>query len=82
MVTATLRNWGGSVALPIPKTLLSLADLEVGNEVTLDLRDGQIVIAASRPKFTLKQLMQEHKALALPRDAAWLDFDDLPSERV
>ncbi len=51
MMTATLRNWGGSIALPIPK-------------------------------FTLKQLMQEHKALALPRDAAWLDFDDLPAERV
>ena len=82
MMTATLRNWGGSVALPIPKTLLSLAHLEVENEVTLDLRNGQIAITASRPKFTLKQLQQEHKALALQRDAAWLDFDDLPSERV
>ena len=82
MMTATLRSWGGSVALPIPKTLLSLAHLEVGHEVTLDVKDGQIVIAASRPKFTLQQLMAEHKALKLPRDDAWLDFDDLPSEGV
>ena len=82
MMTATLRNWGGSVALPIPKTLLSLAHLEAGNEVTLDVRDGLIVIAPSRAKFTLQQLMQEHKALKLPRDEEWLGFDDLPSERV
>ena len=82
MMTATPRSWGGSVALPIPKTLLSLAHLEVGNEVTLDLRDGQIVIAASPKKFTLEQLTQEHKALKLPRDDAWLDFDELASERV
>ena len=82
MITATLRNWGGSVALPIPKALLSLAALEAGNEVTLDVRDGQIVIAASRPKFSLERLKKEHKALKLPRDDAWLDFADLPSERV
>ncbi len=82
MMTATLRNWGGSVALPIPKNLLSLAHLEAGNEVTIDVRDGQIIIAANRPQFTLKQLMQEHKKLALPRDEEWLGFDELPSERV
>ena len=30
----------------------------------------------------LARLMREHKALKLPRDNAWLDFADLPSERV
>ena len=82
MITATLRSWGGSAALPIPRYLLALAQLEAGDEVTLDVRKGQIVIAASRPQFTLKQLMQEHKALKLPTDDAWLEFDDLPSERA
>lgn len=81
MITATLRNWGGSVALPIPKKLLSLAELDAGQQVTLDLQDGKIVVAASVPKFTLAQLMKEHKALKLPQDSQWIEFEPLPSEQ-
>lgn len=82
MITATLRTWGGSVALPIPKKLLALAALEVGHEVSLNIEGGRLVIEPAKRKYTLAQLMKEHKALKLPRDDAWLDFADLPSERV
>ena len=82
MVTATLRTWGGSVALPIPKKLLSLASLAAGHEVTLDVQDGRIVVEAAKPHFTLSQLMKEHKALKLPRDEQWLGFEELPSEKA
>jgi antitoxin component of MazEF toxin-antitoxin module len=82
MNTATLRNWGGSVALPIPRNLLSLLSLDAGAEVDMDVQDGKIIIQASKPKYTLEQLRKEHKALKLPKDAAWLDFEDLPSERI
>jgi len=82
MITATLRTWGGSVALPIPKKLLSLASLDVGHEVTLNVEGGRLVVEAVRPKYSLAQLMKEHKAVKLPHDDAWLSFDDLPSERV
>jgi antitoxin component of MazEF toxin-antitoxin module len=82
MLTATLRNWGGSVALPIPKALLSLVSLSAGNQVSLDVQNGKLVIAPSAVKYTAAQLMKEHKALKIPRDDAWLDFEDLPSERV
>lgn len=82
MNTATLRNWGGSVALPIPRNLLAMLSLEAGKEVNLDVQDGKIIIQAVKPKYTLEQLRKEHKALKLPKDKAWLDFEDLPSERV
>ena len=82
MITSTLRAWGGSVALPIPKKLLSLTSLEVGHEVMLKVEGERLIIEAMRPKYSLAQLRKEHKALKLPRDNAWLDFDDLPSERV
>ena len=82
MITATLRNWGGSVALPIPKKLLSLASLAAGKEVTLDVQDGRIVVEAAKPQFTLSQLMKEHKALKFPRDEEWLGFEELPSEKA
>ncbi len=82
MITATLRRWGGSVALPIPKKLLSLACLQVGHDVVMDVQNGKLVIEAAKPQWTLAQLMKEHKALKLPRDDAWLDLQDLPSERL
>ncbi len=82
MSTATLRNWGGSVALPIPRKFLAMLSLEAGKEVDLDVQDGKIIIQPAKPKYSMEQLMKEHKALKLPKDTAWLDFDDLPSERV
>ena len=74
MTVATLRRWGRSVALPIPKKLLSQASLEVGHEVEMKFEEGRLVIGLAKRKFTLAQLMKEHKALKLPRDKAWLDF--------
>ncbi len=82
MNTATLRNWGGSVALPIPRNLLAMLSLEAGKEVDMDVQDGRIIIQASKPKHSLEQLMKEHKALKLPKDTQWLDFEDLSSERI
>ncbi len=81
MATATLRNWGGSIALPIPKDLLSLVSLGAGSEVNVDVQAGRLVIEAARPRHTLAQLMKEHKALKLPHDPAWIDFEPLVSEK-
>lgn len=82
MNTATLRNWGGSVALPIPRNLLAMLSLDAGKQVDIDVQNGKIIIQASKPKHSLEQLRKEHKALKLPKDTGWLDFEDLPSERI
>ena len=82
MNTATLRNWGGSVALPIPRKLLAMLHLEAGKDVDIDVQDGKIIIQAARPKYSLDQLRAEHKAVKLPKVPPWLDFEDLPSERI
>ena len=82
MNSATLRKWGGSIDLPIPRNLLAMLNLEAGKVVDIDVQDGKIIIQAARPKYNLDQLRAEHKALKLPKDTAWLDFEDLPSERI
>lgn len=81
MLTATLRNWGGSVALPIPKKLLTALGLQAGAEVSLDVSNGQLVMAPAHA-YTFEQLLSEHKALKLDVDHEWLDFPALPSEEV
>ncbi len=82
MNTATLRSWGGSVALPIPRNLLAMLSLDAGKQVDIDVQDGKLIIQPAKPKYSLEQLRKEHKALKLPKDTAWLDFEDLPSERI
>ena len=81
MLTATLRNWGGSVALPIPKKLLTALGLQAGAEVSLDVNNGKLVMAPARA-YTFEQLLSEHKALKLDIDHEWLEFPSLPSEEV
>jgi antitoxin ChpS len=82
MNTATLRNWGGSVALPIPRALLGLLGLEAGHDVCFRVHQGELIIKPVKPSYSLAQLMREHKSLNLPVDTEWLDSPDLASEQV
>lgn len=72
MLTSTLRIWGGSVALPIPKKILALAKLVAGREVEMSVEGGKIVISPLARK-SFSELLAEHRALDLPQDDAWLD---------
>ena len=78
MSTATLRKWGGAVAVSLPKKILSLLGLRPGSEVEVDLEDGRIVLAPARPRLSLAKLEREQRDLekrlgGRPVDTAWLD---------
>lgn len=81
MLTTTLRNWGGSVALPIPKKILSALGLQAGAEVSLEVHNGQLVMASAHA-YSFEQLLAEHKALKLHADPEGLNFPALPSEEA
>jgi antitoxin component of MazEF toxin-antitoxin module len=81
MLTATLRKWGGSVALPIPPAILSSLGLHSGAEVSLSISDGRLVMKPAR-KYSFKKLVAEHKALGIEPDREWLEFPALPSEQA
>jgi len=79
MLTSTLRNWGGSVALPIPKKVLALAKLSAGHEVEIEVREGSIVISPARNR-SFADLLAEHRKLRIPRDDTWLDTPPVDGE--
>lgn len=79
MLTSTLRNWGGSVALPIPKKILALAKMQAGREVEIAVEAGNIVISPAR-RHSFAELLAEHRKLKLPRDDAWLDSAPVGAE--
>ena len=77
MATSTLRNWGGAVAVSLPKKVLSLIGLKAGATVEVKIEAGSIVLAPVRQKPSLEQLEKEQRALErkLGRlaDPQWLD---------
>jgi antitoxin ChpS len=85
MNTSTLRNWGGAIAVSLPKKVLAMLGLQAGSEVAIDVQDGKIVLSPARRRYTLARLEKEQKALDRARnkqkaDAAWLEEKPLGHE--
>ncbi|MBT9547592.1 MAG: AbrB/MazE/SpoVT family DNA-binding domain-containing protein [Candidatus Sericytochromatia bacterium] len=57
-----LQKWGNSQGLRLPKEILSLVHLAVGDEVEVSVEDGRIVIEPTsqiRGKYQLQALVRE-----------------------
>lgn len=81
MLTSTLRVWGGSVALPIPRKILAIAKLAAGREVEITVEGEKIVISPVAAK-SFSELLAEHRKLDLPRDDAWIDSAPVGKETL
>ena len=68
-------RWDDS-PLPADK-ILFLLDLRSGIRINVTVKDGNIILAPARPRFSLEQLLKEHKDLErkwIRRiDEAWLN---------
>lgn len=74
MLTATLRNVGGSVMMAIPKSLLEGLGLSANTKVGLSLDHGRLVIEPKpKPKYALAELLAQcDTTIALSADdRAW-----------
>lgn len=57
-MTTTIRKWGNSLALRIPKELADELGVAVGTEVRLTGNRRRIVVAPAVPTFRLDQLLK------------------------
>ena len=82
MHTATLRSWGGAVAVSLPKKVLAALGLGAGAEVVVKIEGGNIVLSPARKRFTLGRLEKEQRALerAVGRPSAGKDWIGSPSQ--
>ena len=71
MPSATLRNLGGSIAITLPKKLLTTLGLHAGSEVDVDIQEGCLVIRSKRKKYTLEEMLAGMEVGDLPSDAEW-----------
>lgn len=78
MITATLRKWGGAIAVSLPKKLIATLGLQAGSAVEVKIERDSIVLAPAKRRHTLAQLEKEQRTLdrAARREPAgreWLD---------
>lgn len=77
MTTAKLRRVGGSVMLPVPPSILAMANLAAGSTVDMVLNGTVLEIKASGPRYSLDQLLAESD-YSQPRSAEDLEWVRAP----
>jgi len=73
-VTTKVQRWGNSQGVRIRKDLLEGADLVVGDEVEVEVRDGGLVITPARRirgRHSLAQLVREIPPGYKPEELEW-----------
>jgi antitoxin ChpS len=68
-----LRKVGGSVMLPVPAALLTLARLAPGSTVDLTIRGDVLQVKAARPRYTMDELLASSDYSQIRADREWLD---------
>ena len=87
MTTTTLRKWGGTTAVSLPKAVLAMLDLQAGSEVAISVKGKTIVLVPARNRPALAQLEREQRALERARrksraDAQWCNGPALGKEAL
>jgi len=58
---ATIRRWGNSAAVRIPRHVLSQAKLEEGTNVEIVLiKEGEITLRAVRKRESIQEIFADH----------------------
>ncbi len=78
MTELVIKKWGNSLAARIPKVIADITSLEKDQTVTIEAKDGRIIITPVQEKkeYTLDELLSQSNPMAVSLDAedkAWLD---------
>lgn len=71
MNIATLRAVGGSVSVTLPRQMLRTLGLEAGSAVAVTVEGGRLVLAPTRPRYTLDELLKGMRKGDMPRAPGW-----------
>ena len=58
-ISIQIAKWGKSLGLRLPKAVALEASLGEGDTVEVSVRDGEIVIRAARPTYSLLELVDQ-----------------------
>lgn len=76
--TVKLTQWGNSVGVRLPKTMLQSLGLETGQQMEIEARDGEITLRPrQRPALDALLAQCDFTQAADTEDSEW--FDDAPT---
>jgi antitoxin MazE len=59
-VQTKIQRWGNSLGLRIPRSFAEEAGVEAGSQVDLSVRDGDLIVRATRRrKYRLSELLEK-----------------------
>ena len=77
MPVAKLRKVGGSAMLAIPPEMIETMSVQIGTVFDVSVEEGALVARPARPKYSLRQLLDEEKAAGIEplaeTDGDWAD---------
>jgi antitoxin MazE len=60
-LTSTIKRWGNSAAVRIPRNILTQANLEEGTDVEIVLaKEGEITLRAVRKRQSIQELFADY----------------------
>jgi antitoxin MazE len=71
--TTRLARWGNSLGLRLPASVAREARLDEGDTVDVSVDNGAIVIRASRPRYSLDELVGRITARNRHSETEWGD---------
>jgi antitoxin MazE len=72
MTDAQIAKWGNSLAVRLPRGIIRDANLAEGDRVSLAVtKDGDILLRAGRPKYSLKELVSGITPKNRHRETDW-----------
>ena len=80
-----IRKWGNSAGAIFPAVALAKAGVSLGDELELEVQEGQITLKQKSPKYSLDALLKESPpdAFALNQEnEQWLHDGDMGKEAV
>ncbi|WP_035239952.1 AbrB/MazE/SpoVT family DNA-binding domain-containing protein [Desulfobacter vibrioformis] len=85
MAELVIKKWGNSLAARIPKVIADMIQLEKDQTVTIEAKDGRIIITPIKEKkdYTLDELLSQCDPDAVILDAedkAWLNDESAGKE--
>ena len=75
MATLTIRRSGNAAGINIPKKILKLLNLHIGDELDLDIQKDKIILKPHHEDLTLEQLLSDSDKDSFkvtPEDKQWL----------
>lgn len=75
MSSLSLRQSGGASIISIPKKILQMLDLHIGDKLDISIKDNKIILKPVHDTSTLQQLLAEspkESFKVLDEDQSWM----------